>query len=222
MGVDVTAMRPVSMLLALLFVSYLMNASAQSLPSCEADMNAHCMDSEEYEDLMPAGIDRCLKGLATRSSDCDSYLKVVAACGSELPKQKEAIGLKKFWSEGKRELDQSEESTLDAEELDDYKFWLKRKKKKTGRSQERDMAIKLAKVERATKIVTEAATHAAVGMASPSFGAVLEVVKAAYVKAMSEDLTKTLVQLSKSEFEKITKAAMKAAVKVNSEAKKEL
>jgi|ERR1711935_160515 len=244
-------------LLALLFASCLMHVSAQSLPSCEADMNAHCMDSEDYDDLMPAGIARCLKGLASRSSDCDDYLKLVDACASELkkgaicgaamddgeampclilrnkpedlsadcaaalPKQKEVTGLKKFWAEGKRVLEKSEEKALDEEELDDYKFWLKRKMKKTGRSQERDMAIKLAKRDKVLQMVTEAATVAAVEMVStgkkPPVSAVLEVVKAAYATAMEQDLTKTLVQLSKSEFEKIAKAAIKEASKAKRE-----
>merc|ERR1711935_216806 len=175
-------------------------------------------------------------------SDCDDYLKLVDACASELkkgaicgaamddgeampclilrnkpedlsadcaaalPKQKEVTGLKKFWAEGKRVLEKSEEKALDEEELDDYKFWLKRKMKKTGRSQERDMAIKLAKRDKVLQMVTEAATVAAV-----------EVVKAAYATAMEQDLTKTLVQLSKSEFEKIAKAAIKEASKAKRE-----
>eukprot|EP00656_Telonema_subtile_P017844 TRINITY_DN19623_c0_g1_i1.p1 TRINITY_DN19623_c0_g1~~TRINITY_DN19623_c0_g1_i1.p1 ORF type:complete len:183 (+),score=54.41 TRINITY_DN19623_c0_g1_i1:140-688(+) len=180
-------MHPSLVVLVLTLSLSVMSASGQSLPSCEADMSAHCMDSEVYEDLMPAGIDRCLKALPTRSADCDAYLSVVAACEAELsrggvcgtamddgeampclilrtkpedlsascagglPKKKEATGLPLFWADGKRLLSKEEKSSLDAEELDDYQSWYKRKMKKTERSQERDMAVKLAKENRAKK-----------------------------------------------------------------------
>jgi len=230
-----------------------MAGSAQSLPSCEADMNAHCMDSEDYEDLMPAGIDRCIKALPSRSTECDAYLKVIAACGAELapgavcgtamddgdampclilrnkpsdlstdcvaalPVKEEATGLAKFWAEGKRFLEEEESSTLNAEDLDDYQDWEKRKLKKTGKSRERDLAVKLAKAKKVQGLVTESATAAALEM-YPSFtsykegvDAITEVVKAEYTKALKEDKTKTLVALPKDEMTKIAKAALKAA-----------
>merc|ERR1711935_1214253 len=39
-----------------------------------------------------------------------------ADCAAALPKQKEVTGLKKFWAEGKRVLEKSEEKALDEED----------------------------------------------------------------------------------------------------------
>ena len=41
-------------------------------------------------------------------------------CQAALPKKEEAKGLKKYWADGKRELDESELSQLDEEDKDIY------------------------------------------------------------------------------------------------------
>jgi len=253
MGTRSTKMQTAAVLLWL--ASCVIAGSAQSLPSCEADMNAHCMDSEDYEDLMPAGIDRCLKALPTRSGECDAYLKLIeacaddleqgsvcgtamtdgdampclilrnkpadlsAACAAALPVKEEATGLKKFWSDGKRFLEEHETAELNEEDLDDYQSWEKRKLKKTGKSRERDLAVKLAKAKRVQGLVTEAATAAALEI-YPTFksyaaglDAVTQIVKAEFDKALREDRTQTLVALSKEEIKTIAKASLLAAKK---------
>ena len=56
--------------------------SAQSLPSCEDESNSNCMADDS--DLSKDGIEKCLRGLATRSDGCNAYLKLVGACTSDL------------------------------------------------------------------------------------------------------------------------------------------
>lgn len=171
------------------------------MPSCEEDTVANCLGEEA--DMSPEGIDKCLRGLPSRSASCEEYLKLVKECAEDLdsgpcsraredgeemlclivrtkpaelssscqaalPKPEEAKGLKKFWADGKRELTPAEEGELNEEDKDIYSGWHTRKfkGKKTEKSKERDYAVKVAKKERAMKLVKEAVTAAMTGTCS--------------------------------------------------------
>ena len=61
------------------------------------------------------------------------------SCKSALPIVDEATGLKKFWADGKRVLDDAETEELGEDDLDTYQRWLKKKKgPKSGKQKERD------------------------------------------------------------------------------------
>ena len=69
-------------LTVVLTASLLAGSWAAKMPSCEEDTAAHCLG--EDADMSPEGIDKCLQGLASRSADCENYLKIVKACSSDL------------------------------------------------------------------------------------------------------------------------------------------
>jgi len=121
--------------------------------------------------------------------------------------------LEKFWADGKRFLDKAEEATLNEEDKDIYQGWFVRKNKKTDKSRERDYAVKTAKRERATKLVTEAAILALSKKGELTTEAAQATVKAEWEKAVAEDLTETLKNkpLKKKELETISKAVLKKA-----------
>merc|ERR1712216_876523 len=241
-------------LTVVLTASLLAGSWAAKMPSCEEDTAAHCLG--EDADMSPEGIDKCLQGLASRSADCENYLKIVKACSSDLkdgpcaraqedgeemlclivrtkpaelsadcqaslPKKEEAKGLKKYWADGKRELSAEEEGLLDEEDKDIYKGWHTRKfkGKKNEKSRERDYVVKVAKKERATKLVTEAVANAVKvqGLTDKddktAEESALQVVEDEMKKALKEDLTKTLKPFSKSEKRSIARAALKMARK---------
>merc|ERR1712028_228054 len=193
-----TKMQTAAVLLWL--ASCVIAGSAQSLPSCEADMNAHCMDSEDYEDLMPAGIDRCLKALPTRSGECDAYLKLIEACADDL-EQGSVCGT----------------AMTDGDAMPC--LILRNKPADLSAACAAALPVKLAKAKRVQGLVTEAATAAALEI-YPTFksyaaglNAVTEIVKAEFDKALREDRTQTLVALSKEEIKTIAKASLLAAKK---------
>ena len=185
-------MRTVALVLVLFLAS---SVWAGKMPSCEEDTVANCLGDDA--DMSPQGIDKCLRGLPSRSASCEEYLKIVKECAEDLdsgpcnrarddgeemlclivrtkpaelstscqaalPKKEEVKGLKKFWADGKRELTPAEEGELNEEDKDIYTGWHTRKfkGKKTDKSRERDYAIKVAKKERATKLVTDAVAAA--------------------------------------------------------------
>ena len=135
-----------------------------------------------------------------------------AQCQKALPKKEEVKGLKKFWANGKRELTSEEKAELNEEDQDIYSGWHTRKfkGKKTEKSRERDYAVKVAKKERATKLVTEAVAARLAELSKPMEADALGIVEEEMKKAIEEDLTKTLKPFSKSEKKKIAKEALKA------------
>ena len=74
--------KPAVTLTVVLAASLLAGSWAAKMPSCEEDTAAHCLG--EDADMSPEGIDKCLQGLASRSADCENYLKIVKACSSDL------------------------------------------------------------------------------------------------------------------------------------------
>merc|ERR1711871_1901025 len=143
-----------------------------------------------------------------------------AACAAALPKKEEEKGLKKFWADGKRFLSKEELKELDEEAKDVYSGWKERKNKKTDKTRERDYAVKVAKRERATKLMTEAAATNLAAAGTLDLDSAISEVKAQAEKQLEEDLTGTLKNkpFKKKELETIAKAALKAA----KAAKKEL
>lgn len=57
-------------------------ARCVSLPSCEADTEAHCLG--ESADLSNEGIMACLKGLAAPSTSCTDYLRLLGSCEADI------------------------------------------------------------------------------------------------------------------------------------------
>jgi hypothetical protein len=117
----------------------------------------------------------------------------------------------------RREICRRLETVLCAQDKDIYSGWYDRKFKnkksdhEKGKQRERDYAVKVAKKERAQKLVTEATNLAVSKLASPTLEAAIEVAKAEAEKALAEDLTKTLKPFTKKELEGIAKSALKKA-----------
>jgi len=65
----------------LLFVAAVLPL-ARALPSCEAETEANCLG--EDADMSPDGITSCLSGLGEKSSDCTTYLAMMAGCAADL------------------------------------------------------------------------------------------------------------------------------------------
>jgi len=55
---------------------------AIELPSCDADVDAHCVG--EDADLSAEGIQKCLESLETRSDRCSAYLALMAGCAADI------------------------------------------------------------------------------------------------------------------------------------------
>jgi len=135
------------------------------------------------------------------------------ACQAALPKT-ELKGLAKFWADGKRQLNINEISDLNAEDKDTYNRWQKRKKgKKTDKDKERDYAVKAAKRERVTELVSNAVKEAVAAAEEPSVKMAIDVATSEAKKALDEDMTGTLKAFSKAELENLARDAYKAAMK---------
>eukprot|EP00802_Teleaulax_amphioxeia_P020784 Tamp_21084.p1 GENE.Tamp_21084~~Tamp_21084.p1 ORF type:complete len:243 (+),score=95.29 Tamp_21084:106-729(+) len=199
--------------------------SPEGIEKCLNALSSRSASCEDYLKIVKACAGDLDDGACSRARDDGEEMLCLivrtkpadlsAGCQAALPKKEEAKGLKKYWADGKRELDESELSQLDEEDKDIYTGWHTRKfkGKKTDKSRERDYAVKTAKKERVAKLMTETATAAMAGADEPSVKAALAIVKEEFAKAVKEDLTKTLTKntFSKSELEKIAKAAVKAA-----------
>ena len=120
--------------------------------------------------------------------------KLGEACRATLP-QEDLKGLAKFWKDGKRTLNIDEIADLNADDKDTYNRWMKKKKgKKTDSQKERDYAVRVAKKERVTSLIT-----AAVKEAKPaSVADAIEVAGKEMKKAMDEDMTGTLKAFTKA------------------------
>ena len=143
--------------------------------------------------------------------------QLTEACRAALPKEK-AAGLAKFWAAGKRLLLIDEIMDLSADEKDTYERWKKKKgAKKTEKDKEREYAVKKAKQEKTTHLVTEKVA-AEVGklVADGVTGTELQAeavksARAAWASAVAEDLTGTLKPAAQSTLNAIAKAAITQA-----------
>jgi hypothetical protein len=195
------------------------------LTQCLNALSSRSATCEDYLKIVKACAEDLKDGACSRARDDGEEMlclivrtkpsELSSGCQGALPKKEEVKGLKKFWANGKRELEDSEMSELNAEDKDIYTGWHTRKfkGKKTEKSRERDYAVKVAKKERTAKLMTEAVTVAMTKHADPSVKAALAAVKEEFAKEVEADLTKTLTKntFSKSELETIAKAAFKAA-----------
>lgn len=124
----------------------------------------------------------------------------------------EAKGLAKFWADGKRMLEEGEIDELNEDDADTYQRWVKKKKgPKSEKMRERDFAVKKQKKDAAQKAMEAAALAAAKG--GGDVGAATEAAKAAFDKAVEEDMTGTLKagMYTKKHFAGVAKAAVKEA-----------
>merc|ERR1712032_576984 len=141
------------------------------------------------------------------------------ACASALPVQEPKTGLRdKFWADGKRVLEDDEISTLNDEDHEDYKRWLKRKKApKSGKDKERAYAVRSQKTAQANKRVTEAASAAARASLDAGDSKHMAKVVASNAareeaeKAVAEDMTGTLKKFTDGAIKKIAADAMARA-----------
>jgi len=197
--------------------------SPEGIDKCLRALPTRSTSCEEYLKIVKECSEDLDSGPCSRARDDGEEMlclivrtkpdELSAACQAALPKKEEVKGLKKFWADGKRELTSAEEAELNEEDKDIYSGWHTRKfkGKKTDKSRERDYAVKVAKKERATKLVTEAVAAAMTQHEKPTQKDALEAVKKEMAKALEEDLTKTLKPFSKSEQESIAKSALKSA-----------
>lgn len=125
----------------------------------------------------------------------------------------------KFWAEGKRVLEDDEIASLNDEDREDYKRWLKRKKApKSGKEKERAYAVRSQKTAQATKRITEAAIAAArESLAAGDSKHMAKVVasnaaREEAAKAVAEDMTGTLKKFTDAAIKKITNDAMQRAM----------
>ena len=140
--------------------------------------------------------------------------QLTEACRAALPKD-EAKGLAKFWADGKRHLLIDEIMDLSADEKDTYERWKKKKgAKKTEKDKEREYAVKKAKQEKTTQLVTEeVAVEVRKLVADGASGAELQaeavqLARGAWARAVAEDMTGTLKPAAQSTLNAIAKAAM--------------
>jgi|TARA_B100000524_G_scaffold292582_1_gene167355 hypothetical protein len=139
-------------------------------------------------------------------------------CAAALPKD-ELAGLAKYWADGKRQLNINEILEISADDKDTYDRWMKRKgRKKNDKDRERAYAVKTAKKERVTQVVTATVIEAMSAKGSTDPAEATAIAEAEAAKAVEEDLTGTLKPLTKGEIASVVKRALKEMKK----AKKEL
>jgi hypothetical protein len=193
--------------------------SPEGVEKCLEGLGSRSPSCDEYLKIVKACAEDLTDGPCARSRDDGEEMLCLivrtkpadlsSGCQAALPKKEEAKGLKKYWAAGKRELTDEEKGQLNSEDMDIYTGWHTRKfkGKKTDKSRERDYAVKVAKKERAMKLMQDAVTAAMTSHANPTKEAALEVAKVEMKKALEEDLTKTLKPFSKSELEGIVKVS---------------
>jgi len=114
------------------------------LEKCADDLegNGACASDNANGDAMPCLLQRV------------DAAKLSAGCQAALPAKEEAKGLRgKFWKDGKRELTKKEQAQLEGEDVQVYKRWWKRKRKKGRKSSDKSYAILMQKRAKARKLI---------------------------------------------------------------------
>lgn len=140
--------------------------------------------------------------------------QLTEACQAALPHE-DLKGLAKFWKEGKRQLSIDEISELNVDDKDTYNRWTKKKKgRKTEKDKDRDYAVRKAKRERVTELLTTSVAEHVQGAATkPSVEACVKFAKGKADAHIAEDMTKTLTPFAKSELTGMCKTALNGAQK---------
>eukprot|EP00316_Scyphosphaera_apsteinii_P009906 CAMPEP_0119307748 /NCGR_PEP_ID=MMETSP1333-20130426/8148_1 /TAXON_ID=418940 /ORGANISM="Scyphosphaera apsteinii, Strain RCC1455" /LENGTH=254 /DNA_ID=CAMNT_0007311351 /DNA_START=32 /DNA_END=796 /DNA_ORIENTATION=+ len=174
--------------------------------SAELEFGGVCYEASMNGEAIPCLVQRTAPDLLSEG------------CQASLPAKEAVVGLKKFWADGKRVLDDEELAELDADDKDTYKRWLKKKKgPKSGKEKERNYAVKTQKKAQAIKRIEAAAEAAAKAALQAGDGDVVvqhsasAAVKEEMDRCIKEDMTNTLSKLSKKEIADIAKASVKKA-----------